>query len=70
MHNGFVYVEVQKEMYGLTQTDILIQELLNECLKSHGYYQSKLVHGLWKHEWRPLQPDLVMYNFCVKYNGK
>ena len=32
--------------------------------------ESKLVPGLWKHEWRPIQFTLVVDDFGVKYVGK
>jgi hypothetical protein len=39
-------------------------------LNKHGYQQSKLVPGLWKHDTRPIQFTLVVDNFGVKYIGK
>jgi hypothetical protein len=48
-------------MYGLPQSGLLAK---------HGYYQSKYIPGLWKHEWRPVQFTLVVDNFGVKYVGK
>ena len=35
--DGWVYVEVQKGMYGLLQTGLCIQELLATRLDTHGY---------------------------------
>ena len=66
MSNSFVYVEVQTGMHGLLQVDILTQELISKCLKKHIYYQWKLVHGLWKHIWRPIQYALVVEDFGMK----
>lgn len=68
--DGHVYVEVRQGMYGLPQAGIIAQELLEKRLNEHGYYQSKLVHGLWKHKWRPIQFALVVDDFGVKYVGK
>ena len=67
--DGYVYVEVRKGMYGLPQAGILAQELLEKRLSKRGYYQSKLVPGLWRHEWRPVQFTLVVDDFGVKYVG-
>ena len=36
----------------------------------HGYKQSKLVPGLWKHDTRPIQFTLVVDNFGAKYVNK
>ena len=68
--DGFVYVEVRKGMYGLPQAGTLAQELLEKRLNKQGYYQSKIVPGLWLHEWRPIQFTLVVDDFGVKYVGR
>jgi hypothetical protein len=39
-------------------------------LNKHGYHQRKLVPGLWKHQWRPVQFTLIVDNFWVKYVGE
>ena len=48
--DGYIFVEVQKGMYGLPQAGILAQQLLEQRLNQHGYSQSKAVPGLWKHK--------------------
>ena len=65
--NGYVYCEVTRGMYGLPQAGIIAQELLEKRLSEHGYYQSKTVHGLWKHKTRPISFCLVVDDFAVKY---
>ena len=57
-------------MYGLPQSGLLANELLEKRLNTHGYYQSKYFPGLWKHKWRPVQFTLVVDDFGVKYVGK
>ena len=52
-------------MYGLPQAGLLANELLEKRLNKYGYYQSKLVPGLWTHEWRPIQFTLVVDDFGV-----
>ena len=39
LHNGYIYMEIQKGMYGLPQAGILANNLLTERLAPHGYYQ-------------------------------
>ncbi len=39
-------------------------------LSKHGYRQSKLLPGLWKHDTRPIQYTLVVDNFGVKFVSK
>ena len=68
--DGRIYVNISKGMYGLPQDGLLAQELLKKRLSKHGYFQSKLVPGLCKHQWRPIQFTLVVEYFGVKYVGK
>jgi len=68
--DGFVYVEIRKGMYGLLQSGLLAQQLLEERLNNHGYTQSSIVPGLWTHAWRPIQFTLVVDDFGVKYVGE
>ncbi len=64
---GIIYTEVTKGMYGLPQAGLLTIELLKQLLNKHGYFQSKLVPGLWKHIMRPISFTLVVDDFSVKY---
>ena len=47
---GNVYIRIQKGMYGLPQAGILAQQQLEQRLNKHGYHQSPLTPGLWKHK--------------------
>ena len=68
--NGSVYGKVREGMYGLPRVWLLSNELLQQRLALFGYQQSKLVRGLWKHDWRPIQFTLVVDDFGVKYVGE
>jgi hypothetical protein len=68
-NDGTIYVKIQKGMYGLPQAGILAQNFLEKCLNQHGYHQSKVTLGLWKHDWRPLSFTLCVDNFGIKYVG-
>ena len=57
-------------MYGLPQSGLLANKLLEKWLNKHRYRQSKLVPGLWRHDTRPVQFILVVDNFGVKYVGE
>ena len=67
---GMVYIQANQGMYGLPQSGLLVNELLEKRLNKRGYHQSKLVPGLWSHKWRPVQFTLVIDDFGVKYVGK
>ena len=68
--DGSIYIQANRGMYGLPQSGLLANELLEKRLNKRGYHQSKLVPGLWKHTWRPVQFTLVVDDFGVKYVGK
>ena len=52
-HDGWVYMEIRKGMYGLPQAGKIANDLLTTRLAKHGYYPSKITPGLWHHERRP-----------------
>ncbi len=68
--NGSIYIRAKQGMYGLPQSGLLANKLLEKRLNKHGYRQSKLVPGLCKHDTRPIQFTLVVDNFGVKYIGE
>jgi hypothetical protein len=68
-NNGTIYIKIQKGMYGLPQAGILAQNLLEKCLNQHGYHQSNVTLGLWKHDRQPLLITLCVDNFGIKYIG-
>jgi hypothetical protein len=67
--NGFVYIIIQKGMYGLPQAGILAQELLEQRLNKHGYRKSPITPGLWGHDYRPISFTLCVDDFGIKYIG-
>ncbi len=70
MSDGFIYIKIQKGMYGLPQAGILAQELLKKCLNKHGYHQITLTPGLWWHDFRPISFTLCVDDFGIKYIGR
>eukprot|EP00804_Cyclotella_cryptica_P024856 CCRYP_020557-RA/>CCRYP_020557-RA protein AED:0.45 eAED:0.45 QI:0/0/0/1/0/0/3/0/298 len=67
--DGYIYVHVQKGMYGLPQAGIIAQQLLKTRLIANGYRQSTVTPGFWKHDWRPVAFALCVDDFGVKYVG-
>ena len=49
MPEGFVDIEVRKEILKLPQAALVANELLEEWSKKHEYKGSKIVPRLWKH---------------------
>ncbi len=50
LHNGYVYMEILKGMYGLPQTGILANKVLTKRLAIHGYEPTAHMPGLWQHK--------------------
>ena len=57
-------------MYGFPQARKLANELLEKRSNKHGYYQSKIIPGLWTHNTQPISFTLVVDDFRVKYVGE
>eukprot|EP00957_Ditylum_brightwellii_P013416 1013179-Ditylum_brightwellii.AAC.1 len=68
--DGWVYIKIQKGMYGLSQVDILANKLLTQRLHDFGYFPCTYTPGLWRHMWRPMTFCLVVNYFGVKYKGR
>ncbi len=65
-----IYIVANCGMYNLPQSGLIANKLLEKRLNEHGYWQSKLVPGLWRHNTRLIQFTLVVDNFGVKYVSK
>jgi hypothetical protein len=70
VHDGKVYIEIRKGMYGLRQAGILANKLRVKRLETCGYYPVEFTPDLWQHKWRPIIFSLVVDDFGVKYTGK
>jgi len=67
--DGWVYVEIQKGMYGLPHAGKIANERLMRHLRPHGYVPVKHTPGLWKHTTRPVSFTLVVDDFGIKYTN-
>jgi len=67
VHNGHVYVEIRRGMYGLPQAGKLANTQLQTFLEPHGYHPCPITPGLWMHNTRPIQFTLVVDDFAVRY---
>ena len=57
-------------MYGLPQSGLIAQKLLEKRLNKKFCHQNEINLGLWKHKWRPICFSLCADYFGVKYVGK
>jgi hypothetical protein len=68
--DGWVYIETRKGMYGLKQSVLLANQLLQTRLAPFGYYPVRHTPGLWLHNTRPISFSLIVDDFAVNYVGK
>ena len=68
--NGYVYIEIQRGMYGLPQAGILANKLLKERLLQNDYFEVPHTPGLCRSKTRPVWFTLVVDDFGIKYVGK
>jgi hypothetical protein len=68
--DGWVYIEIRKGMYGLKQSGLLSNKLLQTRLAPFGYKPAQYTLGIWLHKTRPIYFTLVVDDFEVKYVGK
>ena len=70
IHNGHVYVEIRRGMYGLPQAGRLANDQLIKFLAPHGYEPVPLTPGLWRHTTRDIIFSLVVDDFGIRYTNK
>jgi hypothetical protein len=68
--DGWVCIEIRKGMYGLKQSGLLANQLLQKHLSPFGFYPAHHTPGMWLHKTRPIAFSLVVDDFAVKYVGK
>ena len=65
-----MYIEIRKGMYGLPHAGLLANIKLKKHLATHGYYPTKYILGLWKHEFKTIAFTLTVDDFFIKYTDK
>jgi hypothetical protein len=67
---GWVYIEIRKGMYGLNQSGLLANQLLQKLLAPFGYYHARHTPSIWLHKTRSIAFSLIVDDFAVKCVGK
>ena len=68
--DGFIYIRINKDMYGLKQAAIMAYQHIKRNLEPHGYYPVVGTTGMWKHETRKIYFCLCVDDFRIKYYNK
>ena len=66
-HQFFVYIEIQKGIYGLPQAGNIVNNKMKQRLVSFGYEPAPITPGLLWYQIYPLQFSLVMDDFGIQY---
>ena len=67
---GYVYIRVDKGMYGLPQAGKIANDQLRKRLAPFGYTPCNHTPGLWRHNNTNLMFTLVVDDFGVRYTDK
>jgi hypothetical protein len=67
VHDGWIYFEITKAVYGLKQAGKLANDLLTDRLGAHGYFQTATTPGLWRHNWRSIMFILIVDDFGIEF---
>ena len=66
-YQGWIYMLIEKVMYGLKQAGITANQELVKNMAPFGYHPVKHTPGLWVHNRRKTLFSLVVDDFCVQY---
>ena len=69
-NDGFIYIRIDKGMYGLKNAAILAYENLKQQLAPHGYFPVIGTTGLWQHKTRRTRFCLCVDDFGIKVFNK
>ena len=69
-HNGYMYFQVDKGLYGLVQAGKLAYDQLLTRLTAADFYPAPHAPGLFLHKTRPISFTLCVDDFGVKYTNK
>ncbi|MBV5280410.1 MAG: hypothetical protein J0651_03970, partial [Actinobacteria bacterium] len=67
---GYLYVRIERGMYGLPHAGRIANDALIEYLEPYGYKPCALTPGLWKHDIDDIVFTLVVDDFGVRYTQR
>ena len=69
-HKGWIYLEIVRGFYGLSQSGRIANDLLCKRLNKEVYSEASTMPGLWRHKWRPIQFRIIVDDSGVEYVGR
>ena len=70
IHNGKIYMEINKGIYGLKEAGALANQQLQQHLVPYGYTPTRYIPSLQKHSSDLIIFGLIVDDFAVKYTNK
>ena len=67
VHNDFIYIRIEKGMYGLPQAGEIAHDVLIQHLAPFGYHPNSHTPGLWIHDTKSLSFVLTVDDFGIKH---
>ena len=67
---GYVYIQINKGMYGLKQAGSIAHNNLKLRLRKHGYRPCNFTKGLWSHDSNSIKFMLVVDDFGIRYENE
>ena len=64
--DGYIYVRVEKGMYGLVQSGIIAHEEIKGCLKPYDCAPARITQVLWTQQDRDIYFTLVVDGFGIR----
>ena len=68
--DGYIYVRIERGMYGLPHAGRIANDALIAFLAPHGYHPCPLTPGLWMHDHSDTTFTLVVDDFGVRYTKR
>ena len=69
VHNEFIYIRIDKGMYGLSQAGKIAHDALIQHLASFGHHPTSHTPDLWVHDTKSLSFVLTVDDFGIKYRN-
>ena len=70
VHNSYVYIKIQKGIYGLKQAVVLAYTQVSNLLKKSGYQPIIRLLGMWKYHTRNTISCLCVDDFGIRYYNR
>ena len=65
--DGYIYIKINKGMYGLKEAAVLAYEQLSKFLNTYGYHHVPGTAGVWSHTTKPTSVCLCVDDITLKY---